>query len=1027
MSTLQHRRRLRQRRQAKRGGAGLKIALFLVLGLGALGALSAVAAVGTVFAVYQNYADEYVPIEDKLRQTQIGLTEIYDRNGERLGALPNPDAQLLDPVTLDRISKWVIEATISTEDNTFWDNPGINFAGLMRAAWENYVGGGIGSGTGGSSITQQLIKNVYICPNIATETSAACLGAAREGKAGVDRKLREITYALELEKDYPKEKILQWYLNQISYADRYIGIQAAAQGYFHKDAADLSLAESALLAGVPQYPTLYHPRLNCAKVNGDPEGECAVDGEGRTTVVGAAKQRQEEVLDLMLVHRRATAEEVAAAKTEPLLVYAATNPIKAAAFIDNQVQPRLQRMCEAGILPKLEAAKDCAASVASAGYKVTTTLDAKETEVALGMLRDFVAEGLKNGCECYNAAVVTIEPSTGQVIVYAPNRDPSYRSDRRVAGEIDQLNEINQPGSSFKPAVYLTWFDKLNKAPMSILWDTSPLPVEGTEIVNPRQGDPKSEGLITARGALGGSQNVGAFRAAQEAGVDNVIEMAKRLGITTLHQRFDPTFRSHPDVTYGASIATGGANIRAIDMAYMDATISNMGVMVGTPNLVPKDKYIDPKNLKSTALDKGADYELALQQALDFAHGHIRLPGTRELDPVVVLQVTDHDGYVVYTEPEPQRREMVNPGSVWLLHSIMSDCTARFIIWNCGGSNNDLQLDFFLEGTKIPGGVKTGTQQGPKSAADTLETWMTGYSRYAATALWVGNATNELVRDGPQYNYAAANTTVKLFKNWMGEYHRYLRDKGTFSTPAGFDPVRPRNVAQLSFTSPHTERKGPGGCDQTVTGWRRTDVSYADECEEREIDSRNGQLASDATPSQYRVKQKFPKLPSFKTDAAIELAKQLKIPIAPTEKSSGTAAVVLTSLSPGKTVNTVTNVVGSVANTGNLKGWKLEIGTGAAPTEWKALGQGTNPVTDAVMGTINPAEYPAGVYTVRLTADDPLLRGLSTSVTINIQTGGTPTSGTPTVPFGSTPRPQITPQLPVPNTPVLNRTPTPPP
>ncbi len=312
MSTLQHRRRLRQRRQSK-GGAGMRIALFLVLGIAALGALGAVAAVGTVFAVYQNYADEYVPIEDKLRQTQIGLTEIYDRNGERLGALPNPDAQLLDPVTLDRISKWVIEATVSTEDNTFWDNPGINFAGLARAAWENYAGGGIGSGTGGSSITQQLIKNVYICPNIATETSAACLGAAREGKAGVDRKLREITYALELEKDYPKEKILQWYLNQISYADRYIGIQAAAQGYFHKDAADLTLAEASLLAGVPQYPTLYHPRLNCAKPEGDPDGECVIDAQGRTVVVGEAKKRQEDVLDLMVAHNRATAEEGGAA------------------------------------------------------------------------------------------------------------------------------------------------------------------------------------------------------------------------------------------------------------------------------------------------------------------------------------------------------------------------------------------------------------------------------------------------------------------------------------------------------------------------------------------------------------------------------------------------------------------------------------------------------------------------------------------------------------------------------------------
>src|SRR5690606_17180143 len=137
----------------------------------------------------------------------------------------------------------------------------------------------------------------------------------------------------------------------------------------------------------------------------------------------------------------------------------------------------------------------------------------------------------------------------------------------------------------------LTWFDALHRTPASTLWDTSPLVLdpeedvvaEGTEIVNPRP-DGAGEGLITARSALGGSQNVPAFRAAQEAGVENVISMAKRLGITTLDQGFDPTFRDHDSVQYGPTIATGGANIRAIDMAYMMATIGNMGAMVGLPH-----------------------------------------------------------------------------------------------------------------------------------------------------------------------------------------------------------------------------------------------------------------------------------------------------------------------------------------------------------------------------------------------------------------------------------------------------------
>lgn len=1015
MSSALHVRRLRKLRDARRH-KGLPWWLSTLLALAALGSIAAAAGVGALLAVYQSYANDYVPIEEKLRQTNIGLTEIYDRGGPPggvlLGALTNADAQLLDPVPLDRISPWVIQATISTEDDSFESNPGVNLRGLFRAAWENYGpssfssadGSGFGSGTGGSSITQQLIKNVYICPSIG-DGILRCAGAERT----LDRKLREITYALELEKDYSKDEILGWYLNQISYADRYVGIQSAAQGYFHKDAADLTLGESALLAGVPSAPTKYHPRLNCLIDEDDPAGQqCVVDGIGRTLIAGDAKARQEAVLDLMVRHGRATPGEAAAAKAEDIRVYAATNPIKAAAFIDNQVEPRLVRMCEAGLLALIEGAADCEASVHGAGYKVTTTLDWDANLQATALIQQWIEDGLSKGCECNNAAIVTIDPTSGQVVVYAANRDQSNVADRRVAGDIDQLSEINQPGSSFKPAVYLAWFDILGKAPMNILWDTSPLTVEGTAIVNPRpQGGSEGAGLISARAALGGSQNVGAFRAASEVGADEVIAMAKQLGITTLEQYFDPTFRSHPDVTYGASIATGGANIRAIDMAYMNAVIANMGAMVGVPTLAT---YVDVDDLHSFALDVGVDYEKAGQEAHDFARGNIRIAGTRELDPVVILKVEGIDGTVLFTQGDPIRKQVVTAGSVWLLHSIISDCTSRFIIWGCGGSNNDLALDIFVEGVRVPAGAKTGTQQGPKSAVDTLETWMNGYSRYAATALWVGNATNDLVRDGPGANYAAANTTVRLYKNWMGTYHAMLHSRGVFTTPAGFDALRPNNVAVREVESPATDRIFPPPdkfCDQKVSTWVRTDVPYESDCEEKEIDSRNGLLASDQTPAQYKAKKKYVKLPDFKKDLALELAKKNGIPVAPTEKSTGQAALAITSLSNGKTISANTQVVGSV-QTSNLKTWTLEIGAGAAPTEWKSIGTGTTRVVNVILGTIDVKDLKDGVYTVRLTADDAVLKGLSVSVTVNVKRVGGP-APTPTPTPGPTPTPTPTP------------------
>ncbi|MFQ5381920.1 MAG: LuxR C-terminal-related transcriptional regulator, partial [Dehalococcoidia bacterium] len=150
-------------------------------------------------------------------------------------------------------------------------------------------------------------------------------------------------------------------------------------------------------------------------------------------------------------------------------------PIRAAAFIDNLVEPRLIRMCEAGLLPPRAIDPDCTASVHTSGYTVTTSLDLELTEQAMGMIDEFVRSGLEEGCECHNGAIVTIDPASGQVVVYAPNRDPAESSNRRIAGDIDQLIEVNQAGPVFAPIVYLAWFERLGKAPLSTLWDTSPL------------------------------------------------------------------------------------------------------------------------------------------------------------------------------------------------------------------------------------------------------------------------------------------------------------------------------------------------------------------------------------------------------------------------------------------------------------------------------------------------------------------------------------------------------------------------
>ncbi|HKS91563.1 MAG TPA: transglycosylase domain-containing protein, partial [Tepidiformaceae bacterium] len=832
MNVAYKRRLVRSRREAAHRGGGIgRFLLISFLSIVALGFVGVAVGLGAVFVVYQSYAKDYVPIADKLRQTNVGLTQIYDRNGIPLGNLSNPDAQLVNPVPLSDISNWLVKAEISTEDNSFYSNPGVSLPGLFRGFWSNYVASDYGPG--GSSITQQLVKNVYICPSVGDQPASCAGGAART----LDRKLREITYALELDKDYSKDQILQWYLNQIPYGGRFVGAQAAAQGYFHEDAKDLDLAQSALLAGIPQAPTTYHPVLNCIK---DAKGNCVVDDQGRVTVGNAAKARQEQVLDLMVTHKDITQAQADQAKAEVLKVYQASNVIKTSAFIDDQVEPYLVRMCQAGELPKLPDVSDCTQSVHSAGWSVTTTLDYNKTQQTEAMMRQFLAQGQADNCNCYDSSVVTIDPTTGQVLVYAPNADPTNTTDPRVAGDIDQAVEINQPGSSMKPVVYTAFFNDLNMAPMSTIWDTSPMNVDGAVIKDPRA-DGGNEGLISARAALGGSQNVPAFRAAQEVGIDNVIAMAKKMGITTLQQGFDPTFRDHSSVYYGPSIATGGANVRIIDMAYMMSVIANMGVMVGVPTLA---KTMNMNDLQSTSTATGANYDLALQQKQEFQHGDIRLPGTRDIDPVTILKVTDDSGKVLYdhsTANDLKREQVVNAGSVWLTHSIISDCNSRFIIWYCGSSNTDNNLDAFMaDGTKIPMGTKTGTQQGFTSADDTLATWMNTYTRYSATATWVGNANKENVHDGPTYGYASGDTTEHLAKSWLSWYLGTLQTAGDFKEPANFDSLQPKNVAYGPFQSPTTDRGYGGGCSQVVQGWYRTDVTYASQCYSVIIDSQNG-------------------------------------------------------------------------------------------------------------------------------------------------------------------------------------------
>ncbi len=547
-------RKRRSRRNLRRPTNRGRSFPFWLKGLIALGVLG-FAGLLTAFAVgvvaYRSYAADLVaPDELAINEPSYGA-KIFDRNGLLLYEYVDDRSGLRRPVKLDQISDAFLAATIATEDDSFFTNPGVNIKGLARAAWENLspLSGtpGVLGGSGGSSITQQLVKNVYI-------------EAEERQKRSIDRKIKETVYAIELTQRYEKERILEWYVNQISYGGVYNGVEAASQGYFSKPASDLGLAEAALLAGIPQSPAAYDP------VN-HPE---------------AAAARRNQILDLMERQGRLqiggdafflpSGAELDAARAEEVSISEKRFPIEAPHFVLEYIQPQLE-----GLFGRDALFRD--------GLVVTTTIDIELQREAILALEKWIQE-FEEISDSRNGAVVVIDPVSGEILTMIGSRD-YFRDD--IEGKNNNVTTLNSPGSAFKPFVYLTSFLELGWGPGTVILDT-PVVYEqpdGTEF-EPTNPAKDFHGPITIRSALGNSLNIPAVKAADQTGVQSIVRQAKRLGFTTLGGG------------YGPAIATGGVDLSVIDMAYGYSVLANGGVMRGQEPFVrhrADERQVDPISL----------------------------------------------------------------------------------------------------------------------------------------------------------------------------------------------------------------------------------------------------------------------------------------------------------------------------------------------------------------------------------------------------------------------------------------------
>jgi len=511
----------------------------------------------SLFATYA-YGNQ-LPDPDSIviqAQQSFKTTRLYDRTGKHLlYEIYDPNGGNRTVVPLEKIPLYLREATIAMEDRTFYQNPGVNLRGIVRAAWTNFRYGEVQQG--GSSITQQVVKN-FLIPS-----------EERYVKS-YDRKIKEIILSMELSRRYSKDQILEWYLNSNNYGRLAYGVEAAAQTYFNKPVDKLTLAESAMLAALPQAPALYDPITN-------PE---------------AAVKRQHIVLDTMVKAGYITPEQAEAAKKEPVLDHLAPPrrfDIVAPHFVF-YVWKELER-------------KYGREMVYHGGLKVITTLDLdiyrKAQEEARAHIKELQDEerSKSDDPEHYkpsvtNAAVVVIEPSTGKIRTMMGSLD--YFDDS-IDGEVNVALAPRQPGSSFKPFTYVTAFAQ-GYTPATLVWDVrtvfddSPNPP-----YVPENYDRRYHGPQLLRSALANSYNIPAVKVMQMAGVRNVLNTAHRMGINTL-----------PRDDYGLSLTLGGGEVRLLDMVFAYSVFANGGFMVGQP-VPPEDRRPGYRELDPIAIERIED------------------------------------------------------------------------------------------------------------------------------------------------------------------------------------------------------------------------------------------------------------------------------------------------------------------------------------------------------------------------------------------------------------------------------------
>lgn len=448
-----------------------------------------------------------IPVSLSLKSNHIS-TKLFDRNGQLLYEVLNPEQGSKTPLSLKQMPADFVHAVIASEDNDYYNHIGVDIGAISRAFFYNSLERKVTSGA--STITQQLVRNL--------------MGTNRE--RNFQEKILESIYAIRLSNAYSKDQILEQYLNTVYFGNMSYGAPAAALNYFGKNLYDLDLAELSMLAGLPQSPSNFNPLVHFDK----------------------AKTRQKYVLSRLVAQNFITQKQFDDSFAQELKFKKARADIKAPHFVQY-------------ILAELEKqyGEDM---VYHDGLQVTTTLDLNLQQKAEQIIHNQLGKLTQQ--HVTNAAMLATDAQNGQVLVWVGSAD---FFDDKIAGQVDIITSLRQPGSALKPFLYLLALEK-GQTLSTIIADL-PFKIQTANgNYSPLNYDLDFHGPVRMREALANSFNIPAVKTLDKIGISNFLNFLHRLGLNSLDQ--SPEY-------YGLALTLGGGEVRLFDMVKAYLTLANYG------------------------------------------------------------------------------------------------------------------------------------------------------------------------------------------------------------------------------------------------------------------------------------------------------------------------------------------------------------------------------------------------------------------------------------------------------------------